>query len=73
VTHATAAQFTFSAPDSRSMSGDAELPDRVAQLERELRELHLRVAALERLVGTAGEHPADRTTVQKKVSYDWQS
>jgi hypothetical protein len=55
------------------MAGNPNVPDRIAQLERELRELHLRVAALERLVGTAGEHPADRTTVQKKVSYDWQS
>ncbi len=49
-----------------------ELRSRLARLETELHELRLRVAALERLVGTAGEHAADRTVVQGKVSYDWQ-
>jgi hypothetical protein len=30
------------------------------------------VAALERLVGAGDLHPADSTTVQRKVTYDWQ-
>ncbi len=57
------------------MASDAssDLAARLARLEQELRELRLRVAALERLVGSAGEHPADRTVVQGKVSYDWQA
>jgi hypothetical protein len=50
-----------------------ELKVRLDRLEAELKELRLRVQALERLVGTAGEHPADRTVVQGKVSYDWQA
>ncbi len=49
-----------------------ELRSRLARLEQELRELRLRVSALERLVGTSGEHASDRSTVQGKVSYDWQ-
>ncbi len=52
-------------------SQDALL-DRIARLERELRELRARVVALERLVGASGEHDADRTTVRQKVAYDWQ-
>lgn len=52
---------------------DPAFRDRLDQLERDLRELRGRVAALERLVGTAGEHAADRSTVREKVSYDWQS
>lgn len=46
--------------------------DRIASLERELRELRLRVAALERLTGAGSEHAADEATVRRKVSYDWQ-
>lgn len=51
----------------------SDLTARLVALERELKELRLRVAALERLVGSTGEHDVDRSTVQKKVSYDWQS
>lgn len=48
--------------------------DRIAGLEREIQALRLRVIALERLLGTpAAEHPADRGTVERKVTYDWQS
>jgi hypothetical protein len=54
------------------MAAPTDLAARVAELEHELRELRLRVAALERLVGTAGEHDADRSTVGRKVTYDWQ-
>ncbi len=45
---------------------------RIERLERQVQELRTRLAALERLVGTSGEHSADRTTVSKKVTYDWQ-
>lgn len=50
----------------------AAVSERLARLEQEVRELRGRVAALERRVGTAAEHPSDRTTVREKVSYDWQ-
>lgn len=53
-------------------SGTSDLAARLAGIERELRELKLRVIALERLVGAGEEHPSDQTTVRRKVSYDWQ-
>lgn len=53
-------------------ANDPALRERVEQLERELRELRARVAALERLVGTSGEHSADRAVVREKAVYDWQ-
>jgi hypothetical protein len=49
-----------------------DLAARIAEIERELRELRIRVVALERLVGAGEEHPTDQTTVRRKVSYDWQ-
>lgn len=51
----------------------AALEARLDQLLREVAELRRRVVALERLVGTTSDHPTDRTTVQGKVTYDWQS
>ncbi|HYB78866.1 MAG TPA: hypothetical protein VEG66_03785 [Thermoplasmata archaeon] len=51
----------------------SELSARLARIERDLKDLHLRVAALERLVGAGQLHPADAVTVQKKVTYDWQA
>jgi hypothetical protein len=51
----------------------SDLAARLAQVERELRELRQRVAALERLMGSGEEHPTDQTTVRQKVSYDWQA
>jgi hypothetical protein len=53
-------------------SGTPDLGARLAEIERELRELRMRVIALERLVGAGEEHPTDQTTVRRKVSYDWQ-
>jgi hypothetical protein len=50
-----------------------DLAARLARAERELQELRVRVAALERLMGSGGLHPSDSSTVQKKVTYDWQS
>jgi hypothetical protein len=49
-----------------------DLAARLADLERSLRDLRTRVAALERLMGAGSEHPADETAVRKKVVYDWQ-
>jgi len=51
----------------------SKLIERLAQLERDVKELHLRVVALERMLGAGELHPADSTTVQKKVTYDWQA
>ncbi len=51
---------------------DLELQARIDDLEREVRQLRARVAALERLVGNAAEHPADREVVREKAVYDWQ-
>jgi len=51
----------------------ADLSDRLARVERDLKELHLRVVALERMLGAGSLHPTDSATVQKKVTYDWQA
>jgi len=51
---------------------DAELLKQVEELQRDLRLLKARLAALERLVGNAGEHSSDKTTVREKAVYDWQ-
>jgi len=51
----------------------ADLEARLARVEHELKELRVRVAALERMVGAGDLHPADSATVQKKVTYDWQA
>lgn len=55
------------------MASPSGTADRLEQLEREVAELRRRLAALERLVGAAAEHPTDRTVVERKVQYDWQS
>jgi len=54
-------------------AADPDLAERLARLEHELRELKLRVIALERMLGAGELHPADSSTVQKKVTYDWQT
>ncbi|HTT14476.1 MAG TPA: hypothetical protein VMG81_01670 [Thermoplasmata archaeon] len=50
-----------------------DLPARLQQLEREVRELRLRIADLERKLEPRAEHPEDRTVVREKVTYDWQA
>jgi hypothetical protein len=50
-----------------------DLPARIQQLEKELRELRLRLAELERRLDPRSEHPQDRSTVREKVAYDWQA
>jgi hypothetical protein len=50
-----------------------DLPARIQQLERELRELRVRLAELERRMDPRAEHPQDKATVREKVAYDWQA
>ena len=50
----------------------SDLATRLAQVERDLKELRARVIALERMLGAGELHPTDSSTVQRKVSYDWQ-
>ncbi len=51
-----------------------DLAERLADLEREVRQLRARVAALERAVSTTeGQHSTDRTAIRQKVVYDWQA
>ena len=49
-----------------------EVVDQIDALQREIRQLKARIAALERLVGNAGEHPTDKAVVREKAVYDWQ-
>jgi len=51
---------------------DADLLKQLEELQRDLRILKARLAALERLVGNAGEHSADKAVVREKAVYDWQ-
>jgi hypothetical protein len=51
---------------------DPALRARLEDLEKDVRQLRARIAALERAIGNAGEHPADRTVVREKAVYDWQ-
>lgn len=58
-----------------SMAGaDPTLTARIAALEAKVRDLLLRVAAVEALLKNSprSEHRLDRDTVREKVSYDWQ-
>jgi uncharacterized protein YhaN len=45
---------------------------RIAALEQRVKELHARIAALERQLNPDVEHPSDAATVRRKVVYDWQ-
>jgi len=60
-------------PGSMATPLPADLATRLAAMEKELKELRLRVVALERMLGAGELHPADQSTVQKKVTYDWQT
>lgn len=51
----------------------SDLPARIQQLERELRDLRLRLADIERRLDPRHEHPEDKTAVREKVAYDWQA
>ncbi len=53
---------------------DPTLMARIAALEGLVRDLTVRVAALEAVIKNSPrvEHPLDRDTVREKVSYDWQ-
>ena len=51
----------------------AEMAARLDELEKELRDLRLRLALLEKQLDPRSEHPSDRTAVREKVAYDWQA
>ena len=51
----------------------AEMADRLAQLEKDLKDLRARLAILERQLDPRSEHPSDRVAVREKVAYDWQA
>ena len=51
----------------------ADMAAKLAQLEKDLRDLRLRLATLEQKLDPRGEHASDRTAVREKVSYDWQA
>ncbi len=51
----------------------SEMAAKLAQLEKDLRDLRLRLAALERQLDPRAEHPSDRSAVREKVAYDWQA
>ncbi len=59
-------------PGTMSPSEATDLAARLAQAERDLKELRQRVVALERMLGAGELHPGDSSSVQLKVSYDWQ-
>jgi hypothetical protein len=51
-----------------------DLAARVAELERQLRDLKARIAVLEHgPIGPRKENPDDRSAVREKVTYDWQA
>ncbi len=55
------------------MPAPPDLAARIQQLERELRELRLRVAELERRSNPRAENPDDQVAVRQKAVYDWQA
>jgi hypothetical protein len=52
----------------------ADLLARIADLERQVRDLRARIAVLERgPITPRQENPDDRHAVREKVTYDWQA
>jgi Tfp pilus assembly protein PilO len=51
----------------------AEMAARLADLEKQLKDLRARIAFLERQLDPRSEHPSDRSAVREKVAYDWQA
>lgn len=56
-----------------SASPAPDLLTRVAELERQLRDLRARVAQLERGSAPRKENPDDQSAIRDKVTFDWQS
>jgi hypothetical protein len=54
-------------------SAPPDLAARIQQLERDLRDLRLRVADLERRLNPRAENPDDQVAVRQKAVYDWQA
>jgi hypothetical protein len=59
--------------DDDSPPPPSDLLARIANLERDVRDLRARVASLEKLLGPRMENRVDTDVVRQKVSYDWQS
>ncbi|MGA8542853.1 MAG: hypothetical protein WB947_04850 [Thermoplasmata archaeon] len=51
----------------------AKMAAKLDQLERDLRDLRMRLAQLEKQLDPRAEHPSDKTAVREKVAYDWQA
>jgi hypothetical protein len=49
-----------------------DVMDRIAELERVVRDLRARISQLELRVQALPEHPVDRTATREKAVYDWQ-
>ena len=57
-----------------AMADDAAaMAERLAQLEKDLKDLRTRLAQLEKQLDPRSEHPSDRQAVREKVAYDWQA
>ncbi len=56
-----------------SLPAPSDVDRRLAELERQVRELRARVAWLEQTFAPRLDHPVDRATVREKVAYDWQA
>ena len=50
----------------------SSLEQRLEALERQVRDLKNRLAALEAGAKPGSEHPSDRAVVREKATYDWQ-
>jgi len=60
--------------EAMASSDDAQqMATRLAQLERDLKDLRARLAQLEKQLDPRSEHPSDRNAVREKVAYDWQA
>jgi hypothetical protein len=56
-----------------STPAPTDLLARVAELERQVKDLRARVALLEKAAGVRKENPDDRSVVREKVTFDWQA
>jgi hypothetical protein len=56
-----------------STPAPSALAARLAELERQVRDLRVRVAVLEKGTAPRKENPDDSSTVREKVTYDWQA
>ncbi|MCI4330428.1 MAG: hypothetical protein L3K19_01085 [Thermoplasmata archaeon] len=50
-----------------------DVEHRLAELDRQIRELRGRIAQIERRLAPRSQNPLDREATREKVTYDWQS